>query len=206
MLKGIVAVATLAALAALSGTGRAADLALSVDTPLSFAFDKGIVAQPATSTSSTAYWNHRTSTDVSGYKVLLIAPFHLGVGYEDYTVRQGINFTCGMPTNCAGNLKMDFQFVDVVLDLPTRFVNIGLGYGAGQATGTASSQFNTSSTGHAGATQTFVTLGIPLGTSFDVHVGYHWVSVEQKEFNAGGGAQKLEASGEMLWAGLRLNF
>jgi hypothetical protein len=184
----------------------AAGWALSVDTPLSYAFDKGNANQNSQGASNQATWNHRSTDNVSGSKVLLIAPFHLGVGYEDYTVGDTITIPNGNGSTSQGNVKANFQIADAVVDLPMRWLNLGLGYGSGQVNTTIVSQ-STITARHADVSQTFVTLGIPLGKSLDVHVGYHWVSVEKKEFQTGGqGTNQILLSGEMLSAGLRFNF
>ena len=196
VLLGVIAGAVLAA------PSFAAGWALTADTPLSYSFDKGIVNQPF-SGSNTASWTHRTTTDVSGSKVLLIAPFHLGAGYEDYTVSQTVG-SCG--AGCTGKVRTNLQIVDVVIDIPMRFLNIGLGYGEGQANTDVMVGGNTPLR-HMNVSQTFVTLGIPLGASLDIHAGYHWVSVEKKDFLAGAtNPSQILLSGEMLSAGLRLNF
>jgi hypothetical protein len=166
-----------------------------------------------------AAYDHRTSTDVSGSKVMLIAPFHVGVGYEDYNVRE--TTTVASPTGpcpaapCGGTFKMNVRMVDVMLDIPMQYLNLGLGYGQGEADVDIALPASVGAViapiRHANVTQAFITVGIPLGARLDLHLGYHWVQVAEKDlaFASGGGGgtpDKLQASGEMLSAGLRLNF
>jgi len=92
------------------------------------------------------------------------------------------------------------------------YLNLGLGYGQGEADVDIVLPAIVNSVvapiRHANVTQAFVTLGIPLGARLDLHVGYHWVQVAEKDVvNSNGGTpDKLQASGEMLSAGARLNF
>ena len=191
----------------LAGKSYAANWSLTADSPLSYTFDKGNANLPPAGCSGSCYgyWDHRSTNTVGGSKVLLIAPFHLGVGYEDYSIAQTVTVPGCSGNGCAGKVKANLQIVDVAVDLPMRFLNFTLGYGAGQAN--ADILVGTpSSARHANVSQTFVAVGIPLGSALDVHAGYHWVSVEKKDFSTGWATNQLLLSGQMLSAGLRLNF
>jgi hypothetical protein len=193
---------------------RAAGWSFTADTPLSFTFDKPAVNKQVNPAGAQGNWSNKTTTDVSGAKVMLIAPFHIGVGYEDYTVNQ--TFTAGPPciVVCAGHAHINIQMVDVMIDIPTRFLNIGLGFGQGQANLQAIAPspggiYVPNLARHADAQQAFLVLGIPLGTRWDLHVGYHWVTVQEKDIKFAGQNppfDKFQGSGEMLSAGARLNF
>jgi hypothetical protein len=203
--------AVAAAFLALASVSHAAGWSFTADAPLSYTFDKGAVNKLLNPAGAQGNWSSKTSTDVSGSKVMLIAPFHIGVGYEDYTVNQ--TFTAGPPCTvvCAGHAHLNIQMVDVMIDIPTRFLNIGLGFGQGQASLEALAPPNGTPNlaRHADAQQAFLVLGIPLGTRWDLHVGYHWVTVQEKDIKFAGQNppyDKLQGSGTMLSAGARLNF
>ena len=220
----ILFVAALAAFLGFASVSSGAGWALTADTPLSYTFDQPHLNKQSPTSGGFAAYDHRSTGDVSGSKVMLISPFHVGVGYEDYSVRQtttvGSNTPgqgCPAGVSCAGSFRMNVRMVDVAVDIPMRFVNLSVGYGQGEADvdivlpAIVGAMF--APIRHAAVTQTFVTLGIPLGARLDVHLGYHWVQVAEKDLvnaNSGGGGggapDKLQASGQMLSAGLRMNF
>ena len=195
----------------LAATSNAAGWSLTADSPLSYTFDKAAATIPA-SGSTAADWRNRSTSDVSGSKVMLIAPFHLGVGYEDYSFSQKVDFVTGGPPGTA-RITTNVRMYDVALDLPMRLLNVTLGGG----TGSASSDVQVVAGGvgspapihNADVSQAFLIAGIPMGASWDLHVGYHWVSIQNKDIvkpGQTGNFDKLQQSGQMLSAGLRLNF
>lgn len=209
-----VVVATVAGLVPglFAGSAQAEGWALTVDTPLSFTFNSGDASSPRAG-SSAATWRNRTTDDVSGSKVLLIFPFHLGVGYEDYSFKQKIDFPLNPGVTGTGQLATNVRIVDVVVDIPMKYLNLTLGYGSGTADTDISTfvagQSNPQPIRNANVSQYFLTAGIPLGKSFDLHVGYHWVTIEAKDIQQQGQTgpfDQTSQSGQMLSAGLRLNF
>lgn len=192
---------------------RAAGWAITIDTPLSYTFNSGD-ATTSTANSPPATWNGRSTTQVSGSKVLLITPIHIGFGYEDYSVKNNITFPQGSGTG-TGQITTSIRMYDVALDLPMKYLNLTLGYGQG----TADTDFAVISAGSGGApnpirnataTQVFLVVGIPLGQTFDIHVGYHWLTVQQQDIvtpgSGGGPSPQTQQDGQMLSAGLRFNF
>ena len=194
----------------LAATSNAAGWAITADTPLSYTFDKKQASDPIPPNNGFAEFSDTTASNVSGSKVMIIAPFHVGVGYEDYSVKQKLNIPpCGFCSQ--GNLRLGIRMTDVMIDIPGRFVNLGLGYG----TGTADVEINlpaalgivAPAAHNVSAEQTFIVLGIPLGQRFDLHVGYHVVTVDRKIVkDSNGNLSHLQESGSMLSAGARLNF
>ena len=191
----------------LASTSYAAGWSLTADTPLSYTFDKSNANQPPPGCVGSCYatWDHRSTGSVSGSKVLLIAPFHLGVGYEDYSIAQNLSIVPPCGGACTGKVKANLQITDIAIDIPTRFLNFTLGYGAGQAN-VDILVGSPLPVHHVNVSQAFVAIGIPLGSALDIHAGYHWVSVEKKDFTTGGGTNQILLNGQMLSAGLRLNF
>jgi hypothetical protein len=203
--------AAAAALFGLVPHASAAGWALTLDAPLSFTFNDAATTKPAPANSA-ANWRNRTSTEVSGSKVLLIAPFHVGVGYEDYSVGQKVDYTSGGGAPAVAKLVANFRIYDLVLDIPMKYLNVTLGYGSGSADTdivSVGQQGNPAPIRTATVTQYFLTLGIPLGTRVDLHVGYHRLMVEEKDVIPPGSPapyDQLQLSGDMISAGLRLNF
>lgn len=201
----------LAACLALATPSFAAGWSLTADAPLSYSFDKGAASIPAVG-SSVATWRNRSASDVSGSKVLLIAPFHVGIGYEDYSFSQKVDFATGGPPGAA-RITTDVRIYDIAVDIPMRLLNLTLGAGTGSANTDivviAGGVGSPAPIWNADVTQAFVTLGIPLGANWDLHAGYHWVSIQNKNIVKPGQTSnfdKLQQSGEMLSAGFRLNF
>ena len=133
----ILSAAAIAVFLGFASSSFAEGWSFTADTPLSYTFDKPAVNKQVNPNGAQGFWSSKTSTDVSGSKVMLISPFHIGVGYEDYTVTQ--KFTAGPPCIliCAGHAHINIQMVDVAIDIPTRFLNIGLGFGQGFLAGLA---------------------------------------------------------------------
>jgi hypothetical protein len=209
------AVLTAVGLLAGSSAFAAGDWALTVDTPLSYTFNSGNATTGA-SGGAPATWHSRTATNVSGSKVLLIAPFHVGVGYEDYSFAQKADFTQGGGGTGIAQLNTNVRIYDVVVDIPMKHLNLTLGYG----TGTADTDLTIVNGGgggnspapirNANVSQYFLVAGIPLGKSLDLHLGYHWVTIAEEDLtntgNNGGPNDQTKLSGQMLSAGLRFNF
>jgi hypothetical protein len=196
----------------------AAGWALTLDTPLSYTFNDASATTPSPG-GAPANWHNRTTTEVSGSKVLLIAPFHVGIGYEDYSVAQSFDFVAGGNNAPAvGKAVTNLRIYDLVVDVPMKYLNVTLGYGSGtadtdlfQTAGPGTGGQNPTPIRNANVTQTFLVLGIPLGSRLDIHVGYHWIKIQEQDIvHPGPGAQgtpdQTALSGEMLSAGLRLNF
>jgi len=214
----------LAAMAACMGFGCgafeseafAAGWSLTLDTPLSFTFSNANASSPAPGNSA-ATWQNRTTTDVSGSKVLLIAPFHVGVGYEDYSFVQKLDYPSQGGGVGTARISTNIRIYDLVVDVPMEYLNLTLGYGQGTAntdieavSGGGVGQSNPNPIRDAKVTQTFVVVGIPLGARVDIHLGYHWVTIEDNDIvspgNNPGPHDQTQQSGQMLSAGLRLNF
>jgi len=185
---------------------------LAVDTPVEFTFDKSGPNKPAPGNTA-AKWSDTTSTNVSGSKVMLTTPLHIGIGYEDYSVIQKINAGGGCTGNCSGHGKESIQMVDVMVHLPIAGFNVGLGYGQGQANFdaiVAAAPGNPNSAHHAAAEQVFLVLGIPTGKNWDVHLGYHWITVSTnkdiKYPTQTSGFDQFQGSGEMLSLGVQYSW
>jgi opacity protein-like surface antigen len=164
----------------------------SADVPVHFAFDK-----KSADTKGNGQFERPSTTDVSGYKVALKTPFFLGVGYEDYTIKE--NLGTNLPLSPA---QVEMTFTDVFVELPIQVFNVSLGYGVGSAALTGS-QIPKSKP--ADAQQGFLVIGLPLGKMLDVHVGYHWIDAQHSDFTgAGAPGDKTQLSGQMVSAGLRL--
>lgn len=206
------ALATLV-LALMAGSALAAGWAITLDTPLSYTFNSGNSNTPAAGRAPST-WNGSSTTQVSGSKVLLITPIHIGFGYEDYSVRNGLTFPAFGGTG-TGQVNTNFRIYDVALDLPMRYLNLTFGYGQGTAdtdftvlsgppgTGTPSPIRN------ATVTQYFAVVGIPLGERLNIHVGYHWLTVQAKDMVIPGTNPPFDQTlldGQMVSAGIRLNF
>ena len=152
-------------------------------------------------TNKNAFAKDQTSTDVKGFKLQIAGSQHIGVGYERYEVN-------GKGASGGGGgfeFTTTFQFYDLVLDLPTRWVNFGLGYGAGTVNSNIKSPGGSPPTTKEGdASQWFASLGIPLGEHFDIHAAYHVVSVKDMKLSNTGSPDALTLSGHTIMAGARL--
>jgi hypothetical protein len=215
MRKTIMLVAALAAVLGFVPYAFAAGWSLTLDTPVSYAF-KSTSATIPTPNSAPAPWRNQTTTDVSGSKVLLIAPFHVGIGYEDYSVAGQFDFFGQNNAPSIGKAVTQFRIYDIVVDVPMKYLNVTLGYGQGtadtdvfQVSGPGTGGQNPGPIRGAKVSQVFLTLGIPLGERLDVHLGYHRVTVESQDITkpgSNGPFDQTDLSGDMLSAGLRFNF
>jgi hypothetical protein len=188
---------TLAVLLAIAAAGistNAFAFSIAVDLPTQYTLDDRTVDK-----LKSAKATDQTNKDVKGFKVQLAGAQHIGVGYEHYEISgKGV---AGSPFD----FTTTFQFYDLVLDLPTRWVNFGLGYGAG----TVNSSIKRPGGGEPGAkaadaSQWFASLGIPLGEHFDVHAAYHGVTAKDQKLSNTGSPDALTLSGHAIMAGIRL--
>lgn len=200
-------------------SAKSATWAIAVDLPVAYTFDHDKLNKRARGSGGFGQYNDTTTQNISGAAVFLISPWHVGIGYESYTIKQDISVgprdpNNGCTQNCDGSIEFDLKMIDILIDIPMRYLNLGLGYGTGEAS------FDTILSPqqgqgplpirHANVDQYFVILGLPLGRHFDVHFGYHHVSVEEKDlFGAGqnqGPFDTLQASGDLVTFGARYNF
>src|SRR5579863_10490724 len=198
--------------------------ALTLDVPVAYTFDQGNANKPAQG-SSPAPWKSRMTTDVSGAMLLALSPFHVGLGYENYSVTQSVIVGSGNGNVGGGGsvgVATKIQMVDLVADFPTRILNFTLGYGMGSADTSftitsmnGGNNNNNNNNGgipspiHANASQVFFMVGVPLGSRFDIHLAYHFVTIAQKDIIVPGNNppfDKSQLSGEALTLGARLNF
>ena len=192
--------ASLIAVAALCGAANAFAFSISVDVPSQYTLNDRTV--DTCKTCNKAKSDDQTLTDLSGFKVIVAGMHHIGVGYENYDVKGS-----GKSGGGSFDFRTNLQFYDVVLDLPTHFVNFGLGAGTGQVnTSIMIPGAGTVPVAHsAGASQYFASVGIALGEHFDIHAAYHVVHTDnQKLTNVGSGSDSLNLSGHTIMAGIRL--
>ena len=167
-------------------------ISISADVPIAFEFDDG-----------------GSADSVSGYKIGLALPgIIVGIGYEDYLVTQ--------KNSGADDTEINFKIIDIFLNLPLPIVNIALGYGAGSAsindvTGTNTTDGDFEFTfSDATITQYFISLGIPFGLLFDIHVGYHVLDGESDvklvTDNSGTSKDKVDLSATMTSLGIKFGF
>lgn len=186
----------LLALAVTAFAGSASAVSFSLDVPTQYTLDNRTV-----NTRKNATLKDQTLDDVSGFKLLMTGSHHLGVGYERYEVK-------GKGSSGGGGgfeFTTTFQFYDVVLDLPMRFLNVGLGYGVGTVNSSITASVPPSpGASPANASQYFASVGIPFGQHFDIHVAYHVVSTEHLKLSNTGSPDALDLSGHTLMAGARL--
>ncbi|HEX7926512.1 MAG TPA: hypothetical protein VF678_02905 [bacterium] len=197
-MKRILFIALLA-LAVTAFANSASAISFTLDVPTHYTLDSRTV-----NTQGNAPLKNQTLDDVSGFKLLMAGSHHLGVGYERYDVKgKGVSGGGGGPFA----FTTTFQFYDVVLDLPMRLLDFGLGYGVGTVnTSITTSTPPTPVAEQANASQWFASVGIPFGQHFDLHVAYHVVSTEHLKLSntGGGGPDALDLSGHTLMAGVRL--
>ena len=159
-----------------AGAAHAQFFSIAADVPLQYEFDSG-----------------ESGEDVSGFKLAVNLPILIGFGFEDYTVTRKV---AGSP-----NTELSFNLFDAFIDLPTPFINIGLGIGIGKADVVESGGATIYES--ASLFQYFVTLGIPFAAVFDIHVGYHQI---QGSANNKSGGQDFKVDGNMVSLGLRFGF
>jgi hypothetical protein len=191
MKKTWVALAAGMALLLAQGVARADVFSITADVPLqlSLKLDKTTVGN-----------------SVAGYKVGVSLPFLVGFGYEAYNAALD-------KKDFGAKADLDFRIFDVFLNLPVPVVNIALGLGAGTAT------FNpdkfdlgggvTFKTDSAAVTQYFVSLGIPIATLFDVHLGYHVLNGKFDTKTTVGGVTAKDSSdlkASMISLGAKVGF
>jgi hypothetical protein len=196
------------ALGAWASSACAAGWSFTLDVPLVYTFDSKAINKPIPPNTGTANFTDRSSGDVLGMKLMVIAPFHVGVGYEDYSTVPNIAVS-GFPGT--GSVRLGIRMVDVMVDIPGRIFSLGLGYGVG----TASVDINLPAAvpqtvaplRRVNAQQGFAVIGVALRPRLDLHLAYHSVSVDPvRVSDSGGNLSALRASGQMVSAGVRLNF
>ncbi len=203
---------------------KKATWSIAVDFPASYTFDHDKANKRVNAAGGFGQYNDTTTHNITGAGVFLISPWHVGIGYESYTIKQDITVgpqtgNNGCTPNCDGSIELTMYMVDILIDIPMRYLNLGLGYGSGEASYNIllSQQGGGGGGGggplpvrHANVDQIFVMLGLPLGRHFDVHLGYHLVSVEEKGIvgtgQNNGPFDTLQASGELYTLGARYNF
>ncbi|HEX7926510.1 MAG TPA: hypothetical protein VF678_02895 [bacterium] len=181
------ALAALLAIAITLTSGKAFAASVSVDLPFQFTFsneflDKQKQAKP----------KDRDAT-ANGF-ILTATGGLLGAAYEHYEVNgKG-------QSNNPFDIRMSFQFYDLLVDLPFPVANLAVGYGVGtintQLSGTGAPTI-----GEADATQAFARLGIPFGKLLDLHLGYHLIRTEGGKF--AGTNDKFIPEGRTLTVGVR---
>lgn len=189
--------AAMLAVAATLFASNAFAISFSVDVPEQFTFKNAHV-----NAQKDAKPKDSTTNDVNGF-MLTATKGWFGVGYERYEVNAKGTSSGGGPFD----LHTQYQFYDVLIDLPMPIVNLALGYGAGTANVNLNSGGTVPVIGQMDATQTFVRLGLPIGKVLDVHIGYDVVKTEAKKFiNQGTPDKFVGADGTTLSAGIRLGW
>jgi hypothetical protein len=211
MRRLVLAAAIVAAGILTASNALAAGWSLLIDAPVSYTFNSSDANTPTTP-SNLVSWQNPTTQTVSGSAALLITPIHIGFGYEDYSVQNKITFPTGGNGTGTGLISTNLRFYDIALDLPMKHLNLTFGYGQGTADTdfvplTGGSQGTPTPIRNATASQYFLLVGIPLGQTFDLHVGYHWVTIAPKDLASSSGTNgQTKFDGQMLSAGLRFNF
>lgn len=129
---------------------------LGIDLPIQFVFTGNISG----------------AVSASGFKATLDTPYHVGVGFENYSVDVNDGFLNIYTT-------LEYQFVDIFVDMYFTAMHLALGYGIGMVT---TDDFTVSGTSfgfeEAEASQWFLSLGWPFDPVWEFHVGYHRISAE----------------------------
>ncbi len=134
-----------------------------------------------------------SSLEADGFPIGIILTsglpfFNLGVGFEYYETK----------IDAEGDSSILTMMVDAFYVLPIPVVNlaIGGGYGISQVKGDYADLYDSSN-----ASQLFVDLGIPLGETFEIRAGLHYVisQITIKDSDS-----KLEAGGIMGAVGLSI--
>ncbi|HEX7926514.1 MAG TPA: hypothetical protein VF678_02915 [bacterium] len=191
-----IALLSLAVMASLAVANSAFALSFSVDVPYQFTLDNKIM-----DTQKSITLKNQDSTKAKGF-ILGASAGWLGVGYEKYDV-DGKATTLGFPFD----FTLTYQFYDVFLDLPFPVIHPVIGYGKGTVF-LATDGLPSGLGAHiepGDASQTFARVGIPIGPLFDLHLGYHVVTVADAKFKNSTG-DKLKTSGEMWTVGARLGW
>ena len=180
-MKRILVLATVGfAIFSFAPSARAQFFSVAFDVPLQYNFDAG-----------------NSADSVSGFKAAINLPFLFGFGFEDYTATLDTGGATG------GSREVGITMFDIFLDLPTPLINIGIGAGAGTAEvvdeAPSTEEFDDTT-----VLQVFVTLGIPIYDTFDVHIGYHLIKGTAK--NKDSTASDFVIDGDMLSLGVRFEF
>lgn len=161
-----VALGALFAIGLIWGGNSAYAVRISADAPV--ATDLAVKLTSFGASTTTNY----SSSSPSGY-VLGVAFGWLGLAYESYSASYPDKSNNGtMPNTFPFAINYDVSMVDLILNPPIPGINLGIGYG--QGTGKFIVSSNTLSS--ADLTQYLLTIGLPLGKIFDVHVGYRMFS------------------------------
>lgn len=194
-----------------------AEWGISLDAPLTYYFDSPEVTRPPAGNSNPVLWKSPEPGKVEGFLLSIVAPPKLfgiarvGVGLEDYSVTAPVLVT-GCPAPCDVTVKLDLEIYDLFLDIPTELLNFGAGYGQGN--GKISVKVPPTippvTIANPNVYQWFVSLGAILGR-FDLHLAYHWVSVQEVAISGGGNnpgqpPDHFRGSGRMMSLGARVNF
>lgn len=195
MMKTWAALAAGIAMLLVQGVARADVFSVTADVPVSLALKLD---------------NTTVGNSVSGYAVGVSLPFLIGFGVEGYKATMS-------KKDFGAKGDLNFNLVDVFVNLPIPVVNIALGLGAGTATfdpdkfsvsdpvlGNGTLKF-----GSAPLTQYFASVGIPIAKVFDVHVGYHVLSGkfdEKGSFASGNSKVSADLKANMLSVGAKIGF
>lgn len=167
-------------LAAIFAASNAWAVMLAVDVPFQYNFDDG-----------------GSADKVSGFKAGIALPFFpaflIGVAVEDYEIEEEV-----------GNDTATIAFAvnDIIVEIPFVLFTLGLGAGQGEA------EFELPLSGikeTADVSQIFASLGIPFGV-FDLHLGWHQVSVDKIETVIGTTPVEIDVSGTMWSLGIAVFF
>jgi hypothetical protein len=192
---------------------------VSLDAPLRYIFDDPhVTTKNASSSNSPPTWKDVEGSPVDGVLLAVSTPLalfdllHLGVGYDAYSVKAAL-LAGNCTSDCDVTINFDFEVFNLLLDIPTRFANFGVGYGMGSLATKVKvpSSANGVSVRNADVTQLVMSVGAVFGR-FDIHLGYRIVSVEKvpiEDKNSGqvnNNPDHLAASGRLLSLGARMNF
>jgi hypothetical protein len=145
---------------------------------------------------------------VSGFRLGIITPLHVGVGMTRASA------TVNEYTLNGEDQNFNFSFTDLLIGFNISRLTVTLGYGVGKLTfdppSSALAGFELSF-GEADATQTIVGLGFMVADNWDVHVGYHAmlakdVPVKLTFLGSPIGSEKGDLGATMVTAGLGYYF
>lgn len=165
--------------AAIFAASNASAFSIALDIPFAYEVDDG-----------------GSADEVSGFKlglgIITFPVLDLGVGYESYEITEDAGID---------DLTAQFDIFDVFVDIPFPVVNIVLGMGFGEM------DFELLTVSEsADVSQAYVSLGLPFTPLFDVHVGWHAVSVDTIDLSSLGGDPEADLSGTMWSLGAKLGF